>query len=135
MGPGAEVVFDALLGDPANVSDFDGFVRKGDRYDVQIRFLADQDWIQGLPYRGFTESDCETARTKIRFSLLRVAAYPLWRPEALTDVVCYRRLGENAWSANGRDYILAEAGGGWVYFGGEGREHDRALPSEGDKFQ
>lgn len=133
MGPGAGEVFKAFLGDPDEVSDLDGFVHRGDGYDVQVRFRAGSEWIAGLPYRDFTKTDCTTARTKIRFSFMRLAAWPLWRPEELTGAVCYRRFGENAWSPNGRDYILADPRGGWVYFAGEGREHDRAFPAEGAK--
>lgn len=135
LGPGADVVVQELIDEDADVSELDGFVRKGDGYDVHIRFQAEQDFIEGLPYRGFTKAECSSARLQINFSWMRLAAWPLWRPEDLAEVVCFRRFSENAWSPNGRDYILAEVGGGWVYFSGAGREHDRALPDEGDKYQ
>lgn len=128
MGPGVDDVFDALLGDSARVTDLDGFVRKGDGYDVQIRFKASDDFVRALPHQGFGPIDCSAAREVINFSPMRLAAWPLWRPEALTDAVCFRRTGENEWSPRGRDLLLAEPGGGWVYFAGEGEEHDRAMP-------
>ena len=129
MGPGPEAVFEALIDDPSEVASLDGFVRKGDGYNVQLRFQAEDDWIRALPHRGFVKFDCDSVRDQIRFSLMRVAAWPPWRPEAIDDPVCFRRTGENEWSPQGRDLILAEPEGGWVYFSGEGREHDRALPS------
>lgn len=128
MGPGPDVVFDALLGDPSEVTDLDGFVRKGDAYDVQIRFVAQDDWVAALPYKGFVKTECGHVRDIINFSVMRLAAWPLWRPEKLSEVICYRRYGENEWSPNGRDVILAEPHGGWVYFAGVGMEHDRAMP-------
>lgn len=130
MGPSPQFVVEELLGDADRVSELDGFVRKGDVYDVQVRFMAEEDFILALPHKGFQEMDCADAQTTIGFSLMRLAAWPPWRPEDLTNVVCFRRTGENKWSPRGRDVILAEAEGGWVYFAGEGPEHDRAMPSD-----
>lgn len=132
MGSGPDVVFESLLGDPAQVSDLDGFVRTGDGYDVQIRFRAEEDWLWSLSHLGFIKADCKSVSNRIRFSIMRVAAWPPWRPEDLADVTCFRRTGENDWSPRGRDQILAESRGGWVYFDGEGSEHTRALPSADD---
>lgn len=132
MGPGPEVVFSQLLEDRDSVAELDGFVRKWDGHDVQLRFVAEEDWIQALPYRGFRKADCPGVRAVIRFSLLRTAVWPPWRPEQLEDVLCFRRRGDNAWSPDARDLLLAEREGGWVYFASEGREHDRAMPGHGD---
>jgi hypothetical protein len=129
LGPAPEAVFDALLDDSSEVDSLDGFVRQGDGYTVHIRFRAGDDWIRALPHRGFVEFDCGSAREHIHFSVMRVAAWPLWLPEGVDEPLCFRRAGENKLSPQGRDWILAEEGGGWVYFSGEGREHDRALPS------
>jgi hypothetical protein len=134
MGPGPDVVFDALLGDSSEVTDLDGFVRKGDAYDVQIRFMADDNWLATLRYKGFETTDCSHVREVINFSVMRLAAWPPWRPEELTDAVCYRRYGENEWSPNARDVLLADPDGGWVYFAGEGMEHNRAMP-ESDRVE
>jgi hypothetical protein len=132
MGSGPEVVFSELLEDRESVSELDGFVRKGDGYDVQMRFLAEDDWIRALPYQGFEKADCLGVRAVIRFSLLRTAVWPPWRPEELHDVLCFRRRGKNAWSPDARELLLVEPDSGWVYFASEGREHDRALPGYGD---
>jgi hypothetical protein len=133
MGPGADVVVDALLGDSADVTDLDGFVRAGDGYDVQIRFRAEEDWVLSIPHQGFAETECGRVKQTIRYSLLRTAAWPPWTPEKLEGVVCFSRSGENQWSPNGRDMILAEEEGGWVYFAGKGREHTKNLPGWDDK--
>lgn len=135
MGSGPEAIFEALLGNPDEVSELDGFVRTGDGYDVQIRFIAEDDWIRAIPYKGFRETTCETVRTKVRFSLMRVAIWPPWRPEDLGDATCYRRNGRNELSASGRDVMLVDRDTGWVYFAGEGREHDKALPSSDRLYQ
>src|SRR5690606_4598640 len=129
LGPGPKVVFEELLDDASEVSSVDGFVRKGDGYTVHLRFVAEEDWIRALPHRGFVKFDCDSAREQIHFSVMRVAAWPPWLPERIDDPICFRRAGENKWSPQGRDWLLAEPGGGWVYFSGEGREHDRALPA------
>jgi hypothetical protein len=131
MGPGPGVVFDELLDDRASISDLDGFVHKGDSYKVQLRFVAEEDWILALSHRGFRPTDCESVRSVIRFSLLRTAAWPPWRPEELKDAVCFRRQGSNKWSAAAREALLAEPEGGWVYFASEGLEHDRGFPDPG----
>lgn len=128
MGPSPEVVFEALLGDPSEVEVLDGFVQKGDGYAVQIRFVAGDDWVRSLPSRGFSETDCGHVRQIINFSLLRVAVWPPWRPEDVDQPTCFSRVGKNEWSPQGRDFVLANKEGGFVYFAGEGREHDRALP-------
>jgi hypothetical protein len=128
LGPSPRSVFEGLIdGDEARTSDFDGFVRRQDGYDVELRFRATEDWVASLPYLGFRQTDCGVVRDHVKFSPLRVAAWPLWWPENLTDVVCYQRLGKNEWSPSGRDFVLAETGGGWVYFSGSGREYDRAF--------
>ena len=131
MGPPASVVFEALLDDPGDVTELDGFVQKGDGYNVHLRFRVEEDWIFAIPNRGFREVDCHGVRAVIRFSVIRSAAWPPWRPEELVDAVCFRRQGENEWSPNGRDVLLVSPEQGWVYFSGEGIEHDRAMPGYG----
>lgn len=132
MGPRPEVVFEALLDASTDrVSDFDGFIRRGaSGYDSHLRFRATDDWIASLPYLGFREADCAEVRQHVHFAPLRVATWPPWYPEALENVACYERLGENAWSPRGRDYVLAEPDGGWVYFSGSGPKRDRVMPDE-----
>src|SRR6187551_878118 len=112
MGPGAEVAFDALLFDAERVERLDGFVRKGDGHDVALRFVTDSSWVGALPYHGFQQQPCEGARDHIHFSITKVAAWPPWRPEALSEVACFRRTGQNKWSPDARDYLLAETRGG-----------------------
>lgn len=134
QGPSPEVVVEELLGPVSGATEVDGFVRKGDTYEVQVRFLAEEDFVYSLPHRGFRETDCQAVRLVIRFSLLRVAAYPLWTPDELIDAVCFQRDAENRWSPRGRDVLLYSPSTGWVYFASEGREHDRAMP-EGSGFR
>ncbi len=131
MGPSPARVFEMLLQDAESVSDLDGFVSKRNGYDVQIRFIAEEDWVFSIPSMGFREADCSGVRSVIRFSILRVAAWPIWRPEDIKEAVCFRRMGPNGWSPNGRDVLLVTPEGGWVYFAGEGPPHDRALPDYG----
>ncbi len=130
LGPNPRDAFEGLIdADTGRTEDFDGFVRRQDGYDVELRFTATEDWVAALPYLGFRETECGVVREHVKFSPLRVAVWPPWLPERLTeDVVCYERLGKNEWSPSGRDFLLAERGGGWVYFSGAGREYDRAMP-------
>jgi hypothetical protein len=129
LGPGPRVVFEALLDrESARVGDFDGFVSQRNGYDSHLRFRATEDWVAAIPYLGFREAACDAVRSHVHFSVMRLAAWPPWRPEELENVRCYERLGANKWSVRGRDYVLAEAGGGWVYFSGKGPKRDKALP-------
>ncbi len=129
LGPPPHAVFEALLTDVDDrIEEVDGFVSRREGYDVHLRFRATDDFVTSLPYLGFSKASCEQVRTKIKFHPMRVAVWPPWRPETLEEPLCLERLGENAWSPRGRDYVLAEADGGWVYFSGSGREYDRNTP-------
>jgi hypothetical protein len=128
LGPSPRKVFEGLIdSDDGRAVDFDGFVRRQDGYEAELRFRASDDWIASLPYLGFRRADCGEVRQHVKFSPLRVAAWPPWLPERLEDVVCYQRQGRNEWSPNGRDFLLAEPNGGWVYFSGAGQKYDRAF--------
>jgi hypothetical protein len=128
-GASPAVAFEKLLNEDAGrVTRLEGFVFVGDGYDVHLRFRADSDFVTALTYKGFRKTNCLDTRDTIRFSVMRVASLPPWAPEFLSDVVCFRRRGANTWSPDGRDEVLAEASGGWVYLSGQGHEHDRAMP-------
>ena len=110
------------------MTQLDAFMSDGRAYDIRLRFVAPEDWISRLRYQRFVEVECGRVSSEFGFSLARVATWPLWNPKGIAEPRCFQRHGANALSENGRDFILGEREGGWVYAHFYGRKTDRNLP-------
>ena len=125
-----EKYFTQLLMNRSEVTDLEGFGRDETSYEMQLRFKASSEWLERLSYEGFKKSECAAAQGQLEFSVLKIAAWPLWRPSSLLEPICFIRRGPNAISDNGRALLIAEAGGGWVYVSFRGRKMNRNIPDE-----
>ena len=125
-----EKYFSALLMDRAEVTDLEAFSRDGSSYEVHLRFSAGQDWVNRLSYEGFVDVDCSRVASVMAFSISRIATWPLWQPQKITQPRCFNRRGSNELSDNGRDAIMADSDGGWVYAHFRGVNINRNLPDE-----
>ena len=75
-----EKYFTQLLMNRSEVTDLEAFGRDETSYEMQLRFKASSEWLERLSYEGFKKSECAAAQGQLEFSILKIAAWPLWRP-------------------------------------------------------